>query len=572
NIETEDLMRPWREAALKNGYRSVASFPLVVFGKVHGALGLYSDIPGFFDDAEIKLLDEMANDISYALEAVDLEKQKTHLEQKLYLSNERFKRLLNDLKDVVWTESVDGTEVTDINESFYELYGRTIGEFRANPRLWIDIVHPEDKKIAAGGRENLFKHGQYSAEYRIIRPDGTIVWLLDRKSLIRDEQGRPVHIGGIAKDITERKKMEQNLRRHDAILKTLVLSAEKFLSGKNWEEDIQLVLGSLGNNTNVSRVYIFQNHHDINGVLLTSQKFEWTAPETKPQINNPDLQNLPLREAGFNRWADMLGQGQIIQGLISGFPENEQEFLTAQGILSILVVPIFTDHKWWGFMGFDDCCEERDWSEIEVEILRIASNTLGAAIQKRCAEEALKASEQNYRLVVNSVREVIFRTNAEGLWTFLNPSWTEITSFGVSESLGTNFLNYVHPDDRENCLLEFKSLIDHRKEYCRHQARYLKKNGDFRWIEVYARLAKDEIGEASGTTGTLSDITERKHLEAERIAKEAAVQANRTKSEFLANMSHEIRTPMNAVLGYTELLGSAITDRVQKDYINAIKS
>ncbi|RQW04937.1 MAG: PAS domain S-box protein, partial [Calditrichaeota bacterium] len=572
NIETEDLMRPWREAALKNGYRSVASFPLVVFGKVYGAFGLYSDIPGFFDDNEIKLLDEMANDISYALESVELEKQKTHLEQKLYLSNERFKRLLNDLKDVVWTASVDGTEVADINESFFNLYGRTIEEFKANPQIWIDVVHPEDKKIAAGSSENLYKHGQSSAEYRIIRPDGKIVWLLDRKSLIRDDQGRPVQIGGIAKDITERKKMEQDLRRRDAILETIVLSAEKFLSGKNWENDIHLVLESFGKSTNVSRVYIFQNHYDINGLLLTSQKYEWTAPRTEPQINNPDLQNLPLREAGFARWIETLGQGQVIQGLVSGFPENEREFLAAQGILSIIVVPIFSDHGWWGFIGFDDCREELEWSDIEVEILRIASNTLGAAIQRNHADEKLNESETKYRTLVNEINDGLYVSDANGILTFANLPLAKILGFDRPEKvIGHSFMEFVPPEIFGIVQQEYKTNMQNGSSQMRYESNYVRRDGTSAYIEIKPTTIITD-GKITGSRGIISDITELKHLETERIAKEAAEQANRTKSEFLANMSHEIRTPMNAVLGYTELLGSAITDRVQKDYINAIKS
>jgi len=64
------------------------------------------------------------------------------------------------------------------------------------------------------------------------------------------------------------------------------------------------------------------------------------------------------------------------------------------------------------------------------------------------AEAALRESEKKYRSVVENVREVIFQTDTEGLWTFLNPAWTEITGFTIAESINTNFLNYIHPDDR----------------------------------------------------------------------------------------------------------------------------
>ncbi|NWJ47200.1 MAG: PAS domain S-box protein [Chloroflexi bacterium] len=131
------------------------------------------------------------------------------------------------------------------------------------------------------------------------------------------------------------------------------------------------------------------------------------------------------------------------------------------------------------------------------------------------AEEAQLESENRFRSVINNVTEVIFQTDAEGLWTFLNPAWYEITNFTLEESIGQNFLDYVHPDDRERNMALFMPLIEQKKEYCKHQVRYLTKSGGFRWIEVYARLTLDDENNIAGTSGTLRDITE------QRLAEEA---------------------------------------------------
>ncbi len=112
--------------------------------------------------------------------------------------------------------------------------------------------------------------------------------------------------------------------------------------------------------------------------------------------------------------------------------------------------------------------------------------------------------------MVDHVKEVIFQTDAQGKWIFLNPAWTEVTGFAVADSLGTVFLDYVHPDDRERNRALFEPLIQRNKDFCRHEIRYLHKSGGFRWVEVFARLTQDESGSAIGTSGTLSDITERK--------------------------------------------------------------
>ncbi len=224
-----------------------------------------------------------------------------------------------------------------------------------------------------------------------------------------------------------------------------------------------------------------------------------------------------------------------------------------------------------------------------LQILLLVITARVAVVQRRVDEqtleiraqsEALTMSEERYRSVVNSLKEVVFQTDAHGLWTFLNPAWTEVTGFLVQESMGRFFGDYVYPDDRRDNKEMFEQLIQGRKNYCHHEIRYLHRDDGFRWIEVFARPAIDANGDITGTAGTLNDITERRayeeglrrsteELEHHRdhleelveartldlsIAKDAADIANRAKSAFLANMSHEIRTPLNAISGMTHLM------------------
>jgi PAS domain S-box-containing protein len=129
------------------------------------------------------------------------------------------------------------------------------------------------------------------------------------------------------------------------------------------------------------------------------------------------------------------------------------------------------------------------------------------------AEEALRESEKKYRLVVNNVKEVIFQTDVEGNWTFLNFAWTEITHFSLQESIHTSFLQYIHIDDRPHNQALFQQLIQRQRSDYRCEIRLLTKNHHIRWIEVYARLTLDTDSSVIGTSGTLNDITDRKQAE-----------------------------------------------------------
>jgi PAS domain S-box-containing protein len=123
---------------------------------------------------------------------------------------------------------------------------------------------------------------------------------------------------------------------------------------------------------------------------------------------------------------------------------------------------------------------------------------------------------------LDDVRDVVFHTDADGRWTYLNAAWTEVTGHPVAEALGRGFLEFVHPDDRQRNLELFEPLIRREKDHCLHEIRYLRRGGGFRWIEVHARLTLADDGSATGTTGTLRDVTARREAaEAHRRLNEA---------------------------------------------------
>jgi len=147
--------------------------------------------------------------------------------------------------------------------------------------------------------------------------------------------------------------------------------------------------------------------------------------------------------------------------------------------------------------------------------LTLANQFLNIEIDERKRFElALSKSEKNYRTVVENVNEVIFQTDTEGLWVFLNKSWESITGFSVQESLGQIFTNYIYSDDRgQNCWKLFAPLINREKEFCQNEIRFITKDGGLRWMEVFARVGLNDNDEVIGTYGTLMDVTERKNAE-----------------------------------------------------------
>lgn len=171
------------------------------------------------------------------------------------------------------------------------------------------------------------------------------------------------------------------------------------------------------------------------------------------------------------------------------------------------------------------------------------------AIQRDVTERVLAAqrlaeAEARYRSVVESINEVIFQTDEQARWTFLNPAWTEITGFAMDESLGRSLFDFVPPEDEDDLKARLSPLLRGRQETARLELRYLTKSGDIRWIEAAVRLLAGEEGRYHGATGTLADVTERKKAEqalARAREREVSLGARIQQSLLLGNPPRQTR-------------------------------
>ncbi len=157
-------------------------------------------------------------------------------EKALRISEEKFRQLAENIREVFWIVSPDWNEVIYISPVYEELWGRSCESLCRSPRSWLEAVVEEDRERVLKDLERRCA-GNLSdpefSEYRIVRPDGSARWVFARAFPVVNEQGEIYRIAGIAEDITERKKAEAALHKAHSELEIRVQKRTAELSSAN---------------------------------------------------------------------------------------------------------------------------------------------------------------------------------------------------------------------------------------------------------------------------------------------------------------------------------------------------
>lgn len=313
---------------------------------------------------------------------------------------------------------------------------------------------------------------------------------------------------------------------------------------KDIKETVNKVLKSLLKASQVSRVYIFENVDDEKDGLCMRQLYEVCAAGINPEIDNPILLHLPYKD-GFERWSDLLSRKEAVYGYIDTFPAVERNILEPQGILSILILPIWVEGRWYGFIGFDDTVNKRLWNEEDIRLLRTAAEMIGAYIGRKKAEESLVNSEKRYRLISENTDDLIAITtfSLRPTYKYISSSCKRIVGYDPQELLGKCALDFLHPEDikklfpllkkyvldKVNILKDKNTNISQTISY-----RYKNKEGNWRYFESTANLVREDILFIS------RDITERKKAE-EKLKKSEKHLSNALRIAKLGHWEYDVK-------------------------------
>ncbi|MCX6281243.1 MAG: PAS domain S-box protein [Bacteroidetes bacterium] len=519
DIASDPRMSPWREDALKLGYHASAVFPFKISGKFRGTLNLYAPEGNFFDDEELKLLDEMTADIGFAIEFIEEEQERKRIEKELYENEQRLSSIYNTVDDVIFHLAIEGEgkyRFISINQAFCnktglsqeQVVGKTINEVIPEPSLTIVLG-----KYKQAINEKSTVLWEETSDY----PTGRMIGTVSITPVV-SENGVCKNLVGSVHDITERKRVEENLKR----LASIVQSSEDAIIGKNLDG----IIASW--NKGAEKLYGYSESEVI------GKSISLLIPPGK----NDEIPEI----------LDRIKSDQVIEHYETTRCRKDGREIQ----ISLTISPIFNP---------------------EGKI--IAASTIARDItHRKQAEKALQESRAHLDLALRSA--------SMGVWSWdiiedkrnFDNQVCHLLGIDPATFAGTaaEFFAAIHPDDREIIIKALSLTIEQNIPY-EPEYRAVWPDGSIHFMNSRGGLVRDDEGNPLRINGILWDVTEHKLFEEELIkAKEKAQESDRLKSAFLANMSHEIRTPMNGILGFANLLKEPhLSDAQQQQYIGIIE-
>jgi PAS domain S-box-containing protein len=391
------------------------------------------------------------------------------------------------------------------------------------------LMHPDDREPARRlVLDALARRAPYENEHRIFDGKGNVKWILSRGRGIFAEDGSLRFLEGLNIDITERKRIEEELRK----VKDRLALAVRGSNVGVWENDMA------GGDYRTGRVRC----------VNMLEQLGHPAPES----------DLDYQTVAASIHPDDRGRvEQALRAYLAGdTPDYQVEFRarhrdgTDCRMLSRGVVVRDAAGRPVRFVG----------TRIDIT-------------QLKRAEEELRDSEGRFRGTFENAGVGIAHSNFEGRWLRLNEKLCAILGYTREELLQKTFRDITYPEDLPASLDHLGRLLRGEVSGYSLEKRYVRKDGSPVWIDLSISLQRDAGGTPAYLIAVVQDISERKRLEGElRQAKEAAEAASRAKSDFLAHVSHEVRTPLNAILGMNELaLDTALSDQ-QRKYLTVVRS
>jgi PAS domain S-box-containing protein len=367
-------------------------------------------------------------------------------------TSERFRQIAEILRDVLLLSNADLSEVLFVNRAYEAIWVRTTESLYADPRSWLEGVHPDDRQQVEEGVQRLV--GGEPLDYlecRVVRPDGSISWVRLRGYPIVDAQGHRYRIVCTAHEFTKRKQAEEQA-----------------------ENRLRLVI-----NTIPTMVWTLQPHGAVD--FVNQRWLDYTGLTLEEEIEDPSG---PVHPEDLPRVME-----KRLVDVAAGEPsEDEMRLRRADG--------------------------EYRWFLVRTAPLRDEQGNLVKWYGVSIDIEDRKQAERQSRALIDAIPQQIWSGPPDGTLDYCNDRWRSYVGLGLEELRGEGWQSMLHPDDRERVLNAWHESVTNGTPY-EQEERHRGVDGTYRWFLARGVPLRDAEGRIVRWYGANTDIEDRKQAEEE---------------------------------------------------------